>query len=62
MCTCIFCDIAKQNVHCYEVYKNEHITSFLDLNPITNGHTLIIPNQHIEGWMNWTIPSWQAHS
>ena len=24
------------------------VTVFLDINPVTNGHTLIIPNKHIE--------------
>ncbi|WP_245917551.1 MULTISPECIES: HIT family protein [Bacillus] len=48
MGTCIFCDIIKQKVSCFEVYRDEYVTAFLDINPVTSGHTLIIPNKHIE--------------
>ncbi|MEH6972477.1 MULTISPECIES: HIT domain-containing protein [Bacillus] len=45
---CIFCDIVSQKVSCFEIYKNDFVTAFLDINPISCGHTLIIPNLHIE--------------
>ncbi|MCJ2145784.1 HIT domain-containing protein [Bacillus sp. B19-2] len=45
---CIFCEIVSQKISSYEVYKNDDVTAFLDINPVTSGHTLIIPNKHIE--------------
>ena len=39
---CIFCQIVSQKISSFEVYKNEDVTAFLDINPVTSGHTLII--------------------
>ncbi|MEC1501307.1 HIT domain-containing protein [Bacillus sonorensis] len=54
---CIFCEIVNQNISCFEVYKNDYITAFLDINPIAYGHTLIIPNKHIERLDHLNDPS-----
>jgi len=54
---CVFCEIVKQNISCFEVYKNEYTTAFLDVNPIASGHTLIIPNKHIERLDQLSDPS-----
>ena len=48
MSICIFCDIINKKIPCYEIYKNDFVTAFLDINPIASGHTLIIPNKQIE--------------
>lgn len=45
---CIFCRIIKGEIPSYTVYENEHVKAFLDISPISNGHTLIIPKQHFE--------------
>ncbi|MCY7966008.1 HIT domain-containing protein [Bacillus haynesii] len=45
---CIFCEIVSRKISSFEVYKNDYVTAFLDINPVTCGHTLIIPNKHIE--------------
>lgn len=45
---CVFCDILNNKIPCFDIYKNEHVTAFLDINPISPGHILIIPNKHIE--------------
>ena len=36
----------KRNIVCNQVYENEHALSFLDINPISEGHTLVIPKKH----------------
>jgi len=45
---CIFCKIAKGEIPSYKVYEDEKVLAFLDINPIAQGHTLIIPKKHAE--------------
>lgn len=45
---CVFCEIAKGNIPCYKVYEDDFVISFLDLNPATKGHTLVVPKKHID--------------
>ena len=40
---CIFCKIIKGDIPSYTIYENEYVNSFLDVNPNSMGHTLIIP-------------------
>lgn len=43
---CIFCNIIKGDIPSYKVYEDEDLLAFLDINPVSPGHTLIIPKQH----------------
>ena len=43
---CIFCKIAKGEIPCAKVYEDEQVFAFLDVNPNTSGHTLVIPKRH----------------
>ena len=43
---CLFCKIINGDIPCYKVYENDYILAFLDINPDTDGHTLIIPKKH----------------
>ncbi len=43
---CIFCKIIKNEIPCYKIYEDENTLAFLDIQPITKGHTLIIPKKH----------------
>jgi len=45
---CIFCKIAKGEIPSAKVFENENVFVFLDINPLTKGHCLIIPKQHFE--------------
>ncbi|WAA08923.1 HIT family protein [Fervidibacillus albus] len=45
--SCIFCKIINGKAPAYIIYKNEYVTAFLDINPMTYGHTLVVPNEHI---------------
>ncbi len=45
---CIFCKIVADEVPSAKIYEDENILSFLDVGPLSDGHTLIIPKQHIE--------------
>lgn len=43
---CIFCKIIKGEIPCLKIYENEYVLAFLDINPDSDGHTLIIPKKH----------------
>ena len=42
----IFCKIINGEIPSYKLYEDEYVLAFLDINPQTNGHTLIIPKKH----------------
>lgn len=44
---CVFCKIIKGEIPSYTVYEDEIVKVFLDINPDSNGHMLIIPKEHI---------------
>jgi len=46
MANCIFCKIVKGELPAYKIYEDEQFLAFLDINPITKGHTLVIPKKH----------------
>lgn len=43
---CIFCKIANKEIPSYTVYEDDNFLAFLDLSPITVGHTLVVPKKH----------------
>ncbi len=44
---CVFCKIAKSEVKSeYIIYEDEYFLAFLDISPISPGHTLVIPKEH----------------
>jgi len=43
---CIFCKIVRGEIPCAEVYSDDSILAFLDIGPISKGHTLVIPKKH----------------
>ena len=45
---CIFCKIINGEIPCYKVYENDDVLAFLDINPDSDGHTLVIPKKHFK--------------
>lgn len=45
---CVFCDIVKGQIPATKVYEDETVLAFLDIGPLSKGHTLVIPKQHFE--------------
>jgi histidine triad (HIT) family protein len=43
---CIFCKIVKGEIPCFRIYEDERVISFLDINPVSQGHALVIPKIH----------------
>jgi len=44
----IFTRIIKGEIPCYKVYEDEKTLAFLDINPVAEGHTLVIPKVQVE--------------
>ena len=43
---CIFCKIAAGKIPSSTIYEDSHFRVFLDINPLTKGHCLIVPKEH----------------
>jgi len=51
---CIFCKIIKGEIPSFKVYEDDRVFAFEDINPISEGHTLVIPKRHAQDL--WEIP------
>ncbi len=43
---CIFCKIIAGDIPCHKVFENERVLAFLDIGPVSTGHTLLVPKKH----------------
>jgi histidine triad (HIT) family protein len=43
---CIFCKIVKGEVPCFKLFEDADTLAFMDINPVHDGHCLIIPKAH----------------
>jgi histidine triad (HIT) family protein len=43
---CVFCKMVAGEIPVTRVYEDEAVLAFLDIGPISDGHTLVIPKQH----------------
>ena len=48
MTDCIFCKIINNEIPSYTIYEDNIVKVFLDVNPESTGHTLIIPKNHFK--------------
>lgn len=44
----IFSKIIAGEIPCHKVAENEHCIAFLDINPLKEGHTLVIPKKEVD--------------
>jgi histidine triad (HIT) family protein len=51
---CIFCKIVKKEIPASIVYEDPDFLGFLSIDPMSPGHTLVIPKQHCR-WV-WDVP------
>ena len=45
MADTIFSKILRGDIPCHKVYEDEHVLAFLDIGPLSYGHTLVIPKE-----------------
>ena len=50
---CIFCKIINGDIPSYTIYEDEVIKVFLDISPISKGHSLIVPKKHFENILDF---------
>ncbi len=43
---CIFCKIVSGEIPSVKVYEDDRVFAFMDINPINEGHLLIVPKAH----------------
>lgn len=48
MADTIFTRIIAGEIPCHKVYEDEHVLAFLDISPLSKGHTLVIPKEPAE--------------
>ena len=41
----VFAKIIRGEIPCHRVYEDEHVLAFLDVGPLSVGHTLVIPKE-----------------
>lgn len=46
---CIFCQIIARNAPASIVYEDNNCLAFMDIQPVTPGHVLVVPRQHAIG-------------
>lgn len=49
MSSCIFCAIVAGTAPGRIVYSDDNVVGFLDIRPVTRGHTLLVPRVHSSG-------------
>ncbi len=49
---CIFCKIAAGELPAHKVHEDDRVLAFLDIQPGTTGHTLVIPKAHAENFFD----------
>jgi len=48
---CVFCGIIAGEVPGQVVDSDEHTVAFMDINPATRGHALVVPREHVADLM-----------
>jgi len=41
----VFAKIIAGSIPCHKVYEDEHVLAFLDIAPLSRGHTLVVPKE-----------------
>ncbi|NQU83666.1 MAG: HIT family protein [Parcubacteria group bacterium] len=49
---CLFCKIINGQVPATKVYENDKVVAFLDISPVNQGHTLVVPKEHSENLLD----------
>jgi histidine triad (HIT) family protein len=45
MAETVFSRIIRGEIPCHKLYEDEHVLAFLDIAPLSSGHTLVIPKE-----------------
>lgn len=56
----VFSKIINGEIPCYKVYEDEKTMAFLDINPETRGHTLVVPKVEVDKIYDLSEEDWNA--
>ena len=48
MADTVFSKIIRGEIPCHKVYEDAHVLAFLDINPLSRGHSLVVPKEAAE--------------
>ncbi len=48
--SCVFCEIVAGRAPAHVVYENEHALVILDIQPLAEGHCLVVSKRHTQFW------------
>ena len=61
---CVFCKIIRGEIPSFKVFEDDRTLAFMDINPVAEGHALIVPKYHTpniyeapEEWLGPTLAS-----
>ncbi len=43
---CVFCKVVAGEIPCFKLHEDDRTLSFMDINPASPGHALVIPKAH----------------
>ena len=49
---CVFCAIAAGEIPSFKIYEDDVALAYLDINPCSEGHVLVIPKEHHAGLLD----------
>lgn len=49
---CVFCAIGAGEIPSLKIYEDDVAIAFLDINPMSRGHALVVPRRHCEGLLD----------
>ncbi len=59
---CIFCQIVAGQLPAARVLETPRVLAFLDIAPVNYGHTLVIPKDHYQNFLDLPDDLWQEMS
>jgi len=57
---CIFCRIARGEAPAHIIHEDADVMAFLDINPLSRGHTLVIPKGHYRDLLDLPTAEWEG--
>lgn len=57
---CVFCEIVSGELPADHVYQDDRTIAFMDLNPATRGHLLVVPRVHVADVLSASLEDWLA--
>jgi len=57
---CLFCKIVRAEIPSFKVYEDDRTFAFLDIRPVNEGHTLVVPKTHTLNIFDVSPEDWSA--